>query len=375
MGRLAGPAVLVLLVAAGCGGSSRDAGPPAAWTRATTPEVSGTGLLTGVSCVSRSFCVAVGSRLHRLVSHTLVERWDGTSWRIMPTVGPADSRSNLTGVSCVSPAFCAAVGSHFTDGGSRGLIEIWNGTSWRVTPTAGSPVTYALAGVSCTSPSFCVAVGTTHGGVSQPLVQTWRGKGWSLAAGQRSRGAASLAGVSCVAGPFCVAVGQRSSGSVVSTFAESFDGTRPRAERSPSVSSFSSLAGVSCLMREWCVAVGGHYHGQGTETLVLRRERAWSLRPSPSRSFMSGFSATSCVDETACVAVGSQRAGEANHTLVAGWDGTEWTIPPSPNPPGTDILSGVSCVSDGKGVLCFAVGTAGPLLGIGGKPLVLRGTR
>ena len=88
---------------------------------------------------------------------------------------------------------------------------------------------------------------------------------------------------------------------------------------------------------------------------------------------MSGFTATTCVAETACVAAGSQRAGEANHALVAGWDGFEWTIPVSPNPPGTDVLAGVSCVRDGKDVWCFAVGTSGPLFGIGGKPLVIRG--
>src|SRR6185437_5599581 len=173
------PALAALALAAGCG-SAHDAKPPSSWTLATTPALPGTALFAGVSCVSHSFCVAVGSRLPHLVSHTLVERWDGRSWRVVPTVDPSDRRSNLTAVSCVSESFCAAVGSHFTDHGSRGLAELWNGRAWRVAPTPGSTAPDALASVSCTSPTFCVAVGTRRGPVSRMLVRTWHGNGWAV---------------------------------------------------------------------------------------------------------------------------------------------------------------------------------------------------
>ena len=95
-------AALVAFAAAGCGGARPDARPPTAWRSLGTPTLPGTALFAGVSCVSDSFCLAVGSHLQRLVSHTLVERWDGSSWTIVPTSAPADRRSNLTGVSCVS---------------------------------------------------------------------------------------------------------------------------------------------------------------------------------------------------------------------------------------------------------------------------------
>jgi hypothetical protein len=369
MRRLAALAALVL--AAGCG-SANDAKPPSSWALGTTPTLPGTALFAGVSCASRSFCVAVGSRLRHLVSHTLVERWNGSTWQVVPTGDPADRRSNLTAVSCVSESFCAAVGSHFTDRGSRGLIELWNGHAWRVAPTTGSTAPDALAGVSCTSPTFCVAVGTRRGPVSHLLVRTWRGRQWAVTPVELSADSTSLSSVTCVEGPVCVAVGQRSAHDVVSTLAASFDGGRWALEPSPNVSVFSNLTGVACVSRDWCVAVGGHYHGRGTETLVLRREETWSLRPSPSRSFMSSFAAVSCTSESACAAVGSQRAGESNHSLVADWDGTAWTIPPSANPGATDVLVAVSCVHDGK-PLCFAVGAAGPTFGVGSKPLVLQG--
>ena len=170
--------VLVAAATAGCGGA-HDARPPTAWQSVATPTLPGTALLAGVSCLSRSFCVAVGSHLQKLVSHTLVERWDGSAWAVVPTSNPEDRRSNLTGVSCVTPSFCAAVGSHFTGGGSHGLIELWDGRSWRVTPSSSPALTDVLSGVSCTSESFCVAVGTTRGGAPQTFVQIWRGHAWS----------------------------------------------------------------------------------------------------------------------------------------------------------------------------------------------------
>jgi hypothetical protein len=109
----------LVAVAAGCGGSN-DAAPPTAWRTVPTPPLAGTGLLTGVSCVSRSFCFAVGSRLRRLVSHTLVERWDGKAWSVVPTTERDDRRSTLAGVACASTSFCVAVGSHFTHSSRRG---------------------------------------------------------------------------------------------------------------------------------------------------------------------------------------------------------------------------------------------------------------
>jgi hypothetical protein len=62
----------------------------------------------------------------------------------------------------------------------------------------------------------------------------------------------------------------------------------------------------------------------------------------------------SCVSGSDCVAVGSTNTGSANETLAMVWNGTAWSIVPSPNA-GTrnDQLSSVSCVSASD---CVAVG-------------------
>jgi hypothetical protein len=368
--RTAAPFALLALVLAGCGGSGKDAHPPADWKVAAAPRLPGAGLLAGVSCTSPAFCVAVGSRFARLVSHTLVEQWDGTSWRVVPTTAAADGRSGFAGVACTSPSFCVAVGNHFTDAGSRGLLEVWNGRAWRVTPATEPAEPHVYSAVACASRELCVAVGTTRSTRPQAVVQVWRGRSWAAAGAPAYRGT-SFGGVSCAGPAFCVVVGQHSRGTVVSTAAASWSGARWRLERSPSIGVFSNLGSVACVSRDWCVAVGGHFHGQGTQTLVLRREGTWTLRPSPSRSFMSTFTGVACVSESACVAVGTQRDAAANRGLAAGWDGTAWTFAAVPNPPGTDVLAGVSCVPG----WCVAVGSSGPTFGVGSKPVVLSAAR
>src|SRR5438128_757589 len=108
---LAAPAVLVALVV-GCGGSSHGGGPPGRWRLVPTASLpSGPARFAAVSCVSASYCIAVGSRFRGLVDHTLAERWDGATWSVLPTKTRGDRRSGLTGVSCVSETFCVAVGS------------------------------------------------------------------------------------------------------------------------------------------------------------------------------------------------------------------------------------------------------------------------
>src|SRR2546427_1585311 len=64
--------------------------------------------LYDVSCVSVTFCVAVGGYRAPGEFRTLIESWDGRAWHIVPSPRPGDS--GLNGVSCVSVTSCTAVG-------------------------------------------------------------------------------------------------------------------------------------------------------------------------------------------------------------------------------------------------------------------------
>ena len=147
------------------------------------PSGSGNTVLSSVSCVSPAFCIAVGvyetGKWPTGPYFTLAEEWDGTGWSVMATANPDDvPTSGLSGVSCASLDFCLAVGVN-------AFAEEWDGTSWSLmTPLAPGPT--ALDGVSCeteVSPQeFCVAVGAEAGSdnVQDTWAEEWDGTSWSL---------------------------------------------------------------------------------------------------------------------------------------------------------------------------------------------------
>src|SRR5262249_48650063 len=61
---------------------------------------------------------------------TLVERWNGTSWKIQTSPSPGD-QSSFSGVAATSPSNAWAVGASY-DTTVHTLIERWNGSSWKV---------------------------------------------------------------------------------------------------------------------------------------------------------------------------------------------------------------------------------------------------
>ena len=139
--------------------------------------------LNGVACTSATACTAVGNQT---LAKTLAERWNGHTWSIQPTPSPADG-GNLIGVSCPSRASCLAVGGHgnpFTGPALGTLAERWDGARWRIQLTPNPPGGgWFLLSVSCTSPSACTAVGgrlvPTRTGLAT-LAERWNGHTWSI---------------------------------------------------------------------------------------------------------------------------------------------------------------------------------------------------
>ena len=190
----------------------------------------GGGALSKVSCTPAGFCVAVGygggrSNGWRQVIFTRAVpdgRWHEPSPR-------TELRDTLYGVSCVSSSFCIAVGAGDTVHGglrTRAVIESWNGQSWH-RQQVSMPPRSSLGSVSCASTTSCVATGQlfARGPVGKPeglLVERWNGNHWT---GERapSRSGFELPGVACVTGAGCVAVGAQ--GDVA--------GLRELVERSP----------------------------------------------------------------------------------------------------------------------------------------------
>jgi hypothetical protein len=141
-----------------------------------------------------------------------------------------------------------------------------------------------------------------------------------------------------------------------------WDGKRWTAERSPNPpgATSSHLSAVRCPSPSNCIAVGQYSTATETKTLALRRSNnRWTLMSTPNPvAAVSGLSGLACTSATSCIAVGGYfvYTGASHHySLAEHWDGTQWTIVPTPNVPDTfdSVFLGVACAAPAD---CFAVG-------------------
>jgi hypothetical protein len=323
--------------------------------------------LNALSCVTAINCTAVGYySTASSPGHTLVERWNGRSWVLVGTQTPTGATgSYFDGVSCLSASDCTAVG-YYTTASSPGrtLVQRWNGTKWSIVPSpnaSGSIGSY-LNAVSCVSATNCRAVGYSYNSTATKTLATrWNGTNWAVAGTPNPNGDdPDLFSISCASATSCLAVGYYTAGGFTdTTLAERWNGSAWAIVASVTPKgSDSYLNAVSCLSATSCVAAGNSYPATGPgQTLVERwNGSGWTLVPSPNPSGASDAYLTGvrCTSATACTAVGAY-SSTSDRTLVERWNGSAWAILPSPNPTGSigSYLNDVSCVS---ATACMAVG-------------------
>jgi hypothetical protein len=335
-------------------------------------------------------CVAVGTSSAPV---TVTESWNGTAWAIQPTPNP---NWTLSGVSCVSVTFCSAVGNNSNGSylSHSPVADSWNGTQWAAQPIANPSPGTTLSAVSCVSTTFCIAVGQDSRQPSvtrwRPLAARWIGARWVIQATVKPRRGGALLGVSCVSANACTAVGSydisRSPAVEDGTFAERWNGKRWTIQPTPNAHGWfqSALFSVSCESANTCTAVGSAFGtGNSSETLAERwNGKRWTIQPTPNRLAIqpthnsTGFpndslSAVSCISTTACTAVGQYgvylKDATLAKTLTERWNGKRWTIQPTPNPTAHSSLSGISCLPPTS---CTAVGSFFGADGLGPMPMV-----
>ena len=159
------------------------------WNIVANPNVPGSSSdsLYAVTSFSASNVWAVGYyRSGSGIGQTLVEHWDGTSWSVVPSPNPGADYDTLSSVARVKGTTQVwAVGSDVnSNNDEQTLIERWNGTSWKViaSPNLGSEENF-LSGVSAISASDIWAVGDDFNislGSTQTLTEQWNGTSWSV---------------------------------------------------------------------------------------------------------------------------------------------------------------------------------------------------
>jgi len=325
----------------------------ASWTVLPTPSVVGSPALLSVSCASPTFCVAVGSTqtggrqyLAGLTgaarnARALLEMWDGTGWAVRATPLSSVRGGRLTGVSCVSSSFCMAVGS-------TGLV--WNGSSWRQVKLPAVRYHATLTAVSCVAAGDCTAVGSRDAdktGVAYllPLAAHWRAGRWTVSRPPGERDVYHgkpyvndtwLTSVSCPSRAWCLATGQTlrtQNFYPQGGFADVWNGRRWTAAAT-GLARNSPLNGVGCVAPGDCFAAGQYdprtITSPATQQPLLMHwtGRAWSRESVPrtatltNRAWNAGnlldpdLFGVGCVLRTGCSAVGAQPAGARSAPLA-----------------------------------------------------------
>ena len=346
-----------------------------AWSIVPSPNTSPAqqNELNAVSCSGPSACIAVGlsdtpetNPPYRTAYQTLIESWNGSAWSIVPSPNTSPTQDNLlNAVSCSAPSTCVAVGDYFNGSTQQTLIESWNGSAWSIVPSPNSSPTQddLLNAVSCSGPSTCVGVGDYFtGSADQTLIESWNGSAWSIVPSPNtsSTEANDLGGVSCNLAASCVAVGQYYlSGDFSQTLIESWNGSVWSIVPSPNTSpaQINLLRGVSCSSPSACTAFGFYEPTNGSDQTLIEswNGSAWSIVTSPNTSPTQNneLSGVSCSSPSACTAVGYYSTAGTSQTLIESWNGSAWSIVPSPNASQVNVLLGVSCSSSSA---CTAVG-------------------
>lgn len=293
-------------------------------------------MLFGVSCISSSFCEAVGQRQAIVkrseVEEAFEETWNGTAWAVASSSGnPA--MSILTSVSCVSISFCMAVGYQGFQP-LENLGEIWNGSTWSVVtvPDDGN-LSNLLNSVSCVATDFCLSGGAYYynASASEGLLEEWTGSAWTIDAA--SIGAEAYA-VSCASATACTVLTETSP-SDRKVWAETWywNGSSWFYVIVPGPNGGASgLGSVACVPSVPCLAVGEY----GRFDTPASWNGSWTKVPAgASLKKTVGLLDVSCISASFCMTVGDydqvSNPDARDHTVSAMWNGNSWKVFPTPD--------------------------------------------
>jgi len=299
------------------------------------------------------FQVAVGSVGPYSVTPTCVPAWD-----IVNSPNPSSSTNYLKAVDAASGNDVWAVGTYKVGSGSYGYMTLalhWNGVQWtqisspNPNPNPSSGLNDFLA-VEAISSNDVWAVGYTYssGNGQLNLIEHWDGVQWSIVPSPNPGANTNrLTGISALSSNDIWAVGYYVGGSGNRTLVMHWNGSGWSVVPSPNIGPYNNeLLEVDAISSSDVWAVG-LYEDNGSPVPLTQHWDGvqWSVVSSPypsgaTHNFLYGVSAVASNDVWA-VGFYQVQAGMAS-TLIEHWDGTQWSIVPSPNgePPDFSELDG-----------------------------------
>jgi hypothetical protein len=336
-------------------------------TQPPNPGTTSNGL-SGVTVLSPCNAWAVGTYLNDTagVNQTLIEHWNGSSWKQVTSPNPGAADDSLTAVDAVSARDIWAAGFYLNPAAHQDqtLFLHWNGSSWKHVASPNRGITGGLAdfltGVHAVSSRNVWAVGyyDNEAGPRQTLIEHWNGHTWKLVKSPDPGGSgngddndlAAVAGSATSAW----AVGSYRKNRADQTLVLHWNGHAWKHVASPNRAGNAFLTGVRVISRRNAWAVGSFYNGTAFQTFIVHwNGHAWRrvASPNPGGSARDNrLMGLTAVSATSAWAVGSA----AGRTLVLHWNGRVWRHEPTPNPTlEPDILLGVDASS---GTNVWAVG-------------------
>jgi hypothetical protein len=215
------------------------------------------------------------------LKHPATFRWNGRSWRLVP--------SPNFGAIAASGRGAWIVGRRR----ARAWTARWNGRRWRVVPNPGGTRSF-LESAAIVSARDVWTVGSGRTG---PLLLRWNGKRWARAAGPDFGGAAG---------------------------------------------SYLAVARIPGTSSVWIFGVDGE---TGAELAARWTGSGWETYSLPTSGTGAGISAMPLAAgsaSSAWIGISVQDASGKTRPWMLHWDGSSWSHVPAPNPGGNAQISGVS---------------------------------
>ncbi len=264
-----------------------------------------------------AWAVGYQSSHDRTFRRTLLVHWDGARWAVVPGGG----RGELYDVSMVSPDDVWAAGFDVVDHHARSVILHWDGSRWQQVRIPVAGIWVSVLALS----SGDVWIGGY--GPDGDAILHWDGHAWSS-----TPTSGFMNSIDALSPNDVWAVGEN--GSTLRTVIEHWDGTAWTVVPSPSPGENygTFLQSVTAVSPDdvWAAGeTGAPAAGFGVTVIEHWDGSEWSLVPSPNPgkkwNYLGAISADSTGDAWASGAFSNRKGVDLAKTLLLHWDGAAWT--------------------------------------------------
>ena len=311
------------------------------WSVVTVPQTGNNTILTGASARTSTDAWAVGEQFGaagQAPPPPVSYHWNGTAWSLVATPALGVS-SSLLSVSASTATDAWAVGMSVLGRHDDGtLMEHWNGTAWSVNSSlVVTGYTAELTGVVDLSPTNAWAVGEANGS----LLEHWNGSTWSEATipdPDFTPGTDDSISASSASDIWVV-------GSTLNTATDEFvpealhfNGTAwsvvPMPQAGTNTSTIGAVTAISAA-NAWAVGEDiGATSAVGGSTLIEHwNGSSWSIVPSPTPGADPGLTGIAARGPSDVYAVGSNLPsinGGTVQGMILRWNGSTWSVDPDP---------------------------------------------